>query len=300
MKQVQQRKGVTLLITLSVIAAMLALIAVLFGYLQEARDKADSQAALIQSNLIRADIQNFLEKYLKGNPTKSAMQTLYATPIAIMEKGGRYSLTTRCTPLLDHIPLAWLGWSEEAKHQRHYRLALRLFEQLAEQAELKEPGRLLEILTAGLRGRHTTMGVPDDLNTRPFGMTLTRFQELLDDYRFLADDPRVYQIAWSNYFLIQTPGKVPEKLDKDFLTPQTVAYLFDIDPAIVKEGYSPGELNKFLRSIGEESKPYDWLLGKLPQANVHCDLLYSFRERRYNASFDYAEQRILDFELAAE
>ncbi|ADV45324.1 pilus assembly FimT family protein [Nitratifractor salsuginis] len=298
MKEARQRKGVTLLITLSVIAAMLALIAVLFGYLQEARDKADSQAALIQSDLIRADVQNFLEKYLKGHPTKSAMRNLYASPVVIMEKEGNYNLTAQCTPLLDRIPLVWLGRNEDGKYQRYYHLALGLFERLAEQAELKEPERLLAMLEAELRGRHLSLGVSDDLDARPFSMTPALFHNLLDDYRFLADDPHVYRIEWSNYFLIQTPGKVPQKLDKDFLNPQTVAYLFNIDPAIVKEDYRLGDLDKFLRSIGEESKRYDWLMGKLPQANVHCELLYSFREGRYNISFDYSKQRILNFELA--
>jgi hypothetical protein len=131
-------------------------------------------------------------------------------------------------------------------------------------------------------------------------MTPALLRNLLDDYRFRADDPRVYRIDWSKYFLIETPGKVPKKLDKDFLSPQTVSYLYDLDPAIVNEGYTLGDLDKFLLSVGEESRQYDWLLGSLPQAAMHCDLLYSFREGRYNASFDYSEQRILNFELAKQ
>jgi hypothetical protein len=131
-------------------------------------------------------------------------------------------------------------------------------------------------------------------------MTLPLFKNLLEDYRFSADDPNVFRIDWPGSFLIQTPGKVPERLDKDFLDPRTVAYLYDLDPAIVKEEYTPGNLDRFLLSLGEESGRYDWLFARQPRASMHCELLYSFREGRYNVSFDYTEQRILNFELAKQ
>ena len=49
----KMRSGITLLITLSVIATMIALMGVMFKYLDVARARAEIKASLIQSNLIR-------------------------------------------------------------------------------------------------------------------------------------------------------------------------------------------------------------------------------------------------------
>lgn len=290
----------TLLITLAVIAAMLALVAVLFGYLDSARKKAESEAALIQADLLRKDVGNLLQKYLKGHPSASTLQTFYGNSLAYYPEHSDFGVTIRCSPLLDRVPIVWLGWEEDPKHRRHYQLARRLFDRLTDAAELKEPETFYNLLVKALHGRHLLFGHPDDLKAAPLLMSTDSFAALEEDYRYLADDPNIYRIPWNDYFLLNISGTVPRTLDRDYLNPHLVSLLFDLDPALVREEYTPGELVKFLRSVGAESKRYEWLFAPAPSPAAHCDLHYSFREGQYNVSFDYMDQRILNFELGRE
>ena len=291
------RRGVTLLITLSVIAAMLALIGVLFGYLEQARSHADSKASMIQADLLREDLGQLLAKYLKEKPSASTLKQLYATPLPIYNEKGTFGVLARCRPFLDRIPLVWLGWKENASHRQHHRLARRLFERLSDEAELREPGKLYELILRQLNGIHQEFGNTGNLGQKSGTLTPETFREILDDYRFLADDPRVYRVDWEKYFQIRSSAVPPEGIDKDFLAPAIVSFLFDLDPALVREEYSPGDLDKFLRSVGESAERYQWLFRNRPAVAMHCNLLYSFREGQYNASFDYLDKRIENFEL---
>jgi len=88
LKLLRQRHAVTLLITLSVIAAMLTLIGVLFGYLETARKEAGNKAAILQADLLRSDLQKLLRKYLKGKPSLSTLQRFTIRPFPSMKHRG--------------------------------------------------------------------------------------------------------------------------------------------------------------------------------------------------------------------
>ncbi len=297
MRESKRRRGVALLITLAVIASMMALIAILFSYLNDVKDRANAQAALIQSDLMRSDMQLFLEKYLSSKDQKKRLKNLYSSAITLKGRGGKYRLTLRCQALFDRIPIVWLAWNQRGKDRIYYSLALGLFERLSQEAELKDPSRLLAMIQARLKGRHTTIGFADDLQNRPLEMTPDIFSKLIADYRFNSDDPRVYRIDWSRFFLLQTVGEAPLKLDRDFLAPQTIAYLYDIDPAIVQAEYRLGDIERLLHLGAIQNRSYERILSQKPQLALHCDLSYDFNKDRYNASFDYIRKRILNFEL---
>jgi len=279
---------------------MLALIGLLFGYLDEARRKAEAEAALIQADLIREDLGNLLQKHLHKRPSGSTLQTLYATPLTLYPEHSDFGVTARCSPLLDRIPIAWLGWSEDRRHLQYYRLARHLFDRLTDAADLKDPEKFYAMLRQTLDGRHLLFGHPDGLDGPPLHMSREAFAALMDDYRYLADDPNIYRIPWNDYFQLDSLGTVPRFLDRNFLHPRLVSLLFDVDPAIVRDEYTPGKLDRFLHTIGKATRPYDRFFAKTSPGAVHCDLIYSFREGQYNVSFDYMDQRILNFELGRE
>ncbi len=296
----RKRRGVTLLVTLAIIAAMLGLVGILFGYLQQARSQASFKAAYIQADLLREDITSFLKGSLKPNPSQQTLQLFYSTPLPIYEEKGEFGMTAHCSALFNRIPLVWLDGKWDPKHPRRSILARKLFDRLSQQAELKEPERLLAMILSALRGKTTRFGIDRWLQGKKDKISLHTFHRLLEDYRFAADDPNVYKVEWEDYFLVEAIDPVPEKIDREFLTPPLVAYLFDQDPALVKEEYRSGNLSEFLASVGEDGERYAWLFEKNSPAAMECEAIYQFREGTYRLKFDYIAGRIENFALFRE
>ena len=59
------RNGFALLLTLSILAIIIGLSGVLISYMTTARSNAITTKALIQSNIVYADIQSILKKFQK-------------------------------------------------------------------------------------------------------------------------------------------------------------------------------------------------------------------------------------------
>lgn len=296
----KKRRGITLLITLSIIATMLALIGVLFGYLETARQQAISKSAVLQTALLRENLQPLLQRYLK-KPSTETLQQFYRLPFSLSDEKGTFTLMLRCSPLLNRIPISWLGKENDPTFQKAYQLARELFDDLAERAELKDPFTLYEMIRGSLQGETPRFGEKEWLkgNTALLGPHV--FKRLLDDYRFAADDPNVYKVQWNEYFLMNTFPVKPKQLDKDFLSPALLAYLFQQDPKYIRNNYQPGRLQDFLleNGLAGEMQPYDWLFAKKAPVAMECTAHYSFREREYNFAFDYRNGRIEHFEHQA-
>ena len=277
---------------------MLALVGVLFGYLESTRQQAENNAAVIQADLLRSDLQNLLRKYLKENPSLSTLQTFYDTPIPIYEETGSFGLTAHCEPLLNRLPLGWLGEEALPDPQQRYHLARKLFDTLAKRAELREPGTLYTMIVAALHGEVSSFAADTRFAKRFAGMSPKTFGYLLDDYRFAADDPNVYRVNWRNYFQLRSfRGKFPNEIDKEFLPAELVAFLYDEALETVKELYVPGHFSEYLAESGAEKKRYSRLFQKKPPLAMHCSILYSFRESQYNVQFDFLGKRIEHFEF---
>ncbi len=291
------RKGITLLITLSVIAAMFGLLGILFSSLESARKKAEEKAATLQADLLREDLTNLLHKYLKSKPSVNTLQTLYSTPLPLYGNGGDFGLLAQCGPLFDRIPISWLGFDENPKRKERYELAKTLFERLTDEAQLRDPSRLYEMLRNALRGTRIVFGEEAWLQPPKGAMNEHSFKRILDEYRFLADDPSVYTIDWKGYFLLQNLEGYGQGLDRDFLAPKVVAYLYDLEPTLVEADYVPGQLNTFLESVGADKKRYSRLFRPQKSPAMRCEGRVTFREGQYNIGFDYLDGRIARFEF---
>ena len=130
---VKMRPAITLFITLAIIVALLALIGVTFGYLSKARAKAQDKAALIEANLIYADISYAVNKYVGKTPSTGTLKNIYNIPITIKEKKGPFSLLAACVPIRAAIPITWFI----AKTENRVNIATTILEDIGLKIDLK-------------------------------------------------------------------------------------------------------------------------------------------------------------------
>jgi len=291
------RPAVTLLITLSVIATMIALMGVMFKYLDVARERAEVKASMIQANLLSADMTTLLRQILGKSPSVSTMKTLFETPLGLSTQSKEFSMSITCQPLANRINIMWLGLGDNSRKQKEYSLAQSLFEMLADKANLRSTTAFKERILATLKQDYgTTFGVPSRLNKKKGIITFKEFQQILDDYRYEEDDIRVYRIPWQKYFSF---GISEQKIDGDFISPELLAFLYDVDIAVVQEDFQMGALHSFLSEIGESRDPYKWLFADAKKALplAQCKASYSFRKGSYGFVFNYIDKRIEGFEF---
>ena len=290
----KKRRGVTLLITLSVISAMIALIGIAYGYLDVVRKKADSRSALLEAELLKSDISKFIKKYIGDKSNNDSLKLLYSTPLPIITKSNEFSVMLKCNPLFGTVPMIWLSSDIKKKFPKRYKLANALFQTVAQEYELRDYQLLLSMIQDKLGGDAQKYGVSNYLNRAKDIITIKSFREILDNYSFKTDDTSVFTVDWSRYFYF---GFRNRGLDKEYLTPELVSYLYNQDINFVKDEYQEGNLDKFLKSIGEDGKRYSWLFDSNISANMHCKVDYLYREAPYSFGFDNIEQRVINFEF---
>ena len=291
----KMRSAITLLITLSVIATMIALMGVMFKYLDVVRGKAEVKASMIQANLLSADVTKFLRQILGKKPSRSRMQTLFETPLGLSAESGEFNMGISCQPLANRANIAWLGLENMAKKQKAYSLASSLFEMLTDKTNMRDSALLKEKIVAALKSDHNSIfGTPSRINKKKGIITFKKFQELLDDYRFETDDSRVYRIPWRRYFSF---GLSEQKVDGDFASPELLAFLYDLDLNVAQENYQLGSLDHFLSEVGESKAPYKWLFSEKTLAVAQCKVSYTFRKGNYGFTFNYMHGKVEGFEF---
>ena len=291
------RKGISLLITLSVITAMLALMGVMFNYISIAQKKAESKSAVIQANLLMKDLKDILDKQLGKRVSKEKLKIIYSTPLIIQSKDGALSLAADCKPLLDRINIAWLGLEDKEKYANRFNLAKNLFDQLSDQAELRDGEMLFVMIKEYLNGYSGYFNISSYIKRKKFTISQSDFYKILNRYRFEADDKNVYKIKWDQYFTFAPLNKDLDGLDFDFLSKDLITFLFDVDQNYVNENYSLGSMNEFLEGIGEEKDRYKWLFNSKLSTAMECTITYGFRENNYVIKFNYIDKRISSFEI---
>lgn len=289
------RPAITLLITLSVIATMIALMGVMFKYLDATRLKAEVKASMIQANLLSADIGQLLKRTLGKSPSTKTMKTLFETPLGLAAESGEFSMGITCNPLANRINIAWLGFGENSRKEKEFLLADSLFETLVDEVNLRDSALLKEKIITSIKEKNNRIfGKSSRLFKKKGIITFKMFQEILDEYRYEKDDNRVYSVAWKKYFSFGTNTK---KIDGDFATVELLAFLYEVDVNVVKENYELGELDAFLSEIGETQGRYKWLFSEKTLPIARCEVGYSFRKGSYGFVFNYLDRRVEGFEF---
>lgn len=224
------RRGFALMITLSVLSVVIALTVVLLSYFNEVKEDADMTKALIQADVYYADI---LTQFSKFSNKKSLFSQLYRKPVSLRTDDGRFSMILRCKPLASGVNINWLALEREAKKQHLFQEAQRLFDVLAQQYDLEEPDRLLEIILFEIgRGRKFVNPEQSRLMQKNGIISYQQFSGILSRYEMEVDDFKVGRIPWRKYFSFSLKS---EKIDAEYSSAELVSFLFDIDLRTVRE-----------------------------------------------------------------
>jgi len=290
------REGFALLITLSVLTVVIALTAVMMGYLDSARKEAIDTKALIQSNLYFSDIKKL---FISTKNKKTFYSVLYRSPIPLQSEDGRFSIFLTCKPLDRGVNINWLGKSNNSQTNLQYTVAQKVFDALVQSYNIVDPSLLEEILLQAIQG-NTTYGESDiqsRLHPKNGIISYQQFIQLVEKYQFKADDRNVGRIKWQDYFVFNPlkKGKKWHKIAGDYLSTALIAILFDIDEESVKEMWSSsqGGLKKLLTQFGME---YDSkLFTEKFTDRSECEVLYQYQKEQYKFTFRDIEGEVKDF-----
>jgi len=98
-----------------------------------------------------------------------------------------------------------------------------------------------------------------------------------------------------------------ERIDSDFIAPEVLSAIFDIDLRLVQgnDGFERGDsLKNYLEENGLDMQLYNLKPPKEIFAKKHqidamsCSMGYSFRDGRYSFGFDYINKRVENFEFS--
>ncbi len=293
---VKMRPAITLFITLAVIVAMLALVGIIFSYLSEARIKAEDKSALIESNLIYADVSNAVRRFVGKKPSTGTLKNVYNIPITIQEEKGPFSLLAACTPARAAVPITWFKTTGGAKTESRLSLAEQVLENIGLKYRLKNTEKLKTLLSNALDNKYETeFGKESRLKRKVNYFSYTEFQKVLTQYFLSENDKNVYKINWKNYFAF---GEGFKSIDGNFLSSSLVAMIFGIDERIVEEEFKSGELKKFLIDNGADMEVYNSdIFAKTPVVAMTCRATYSFGKGSYSLKFKYIDGKVEGFEF---
>jgi len=293
---VKKRPAITLFITLAVIVAMLALVTIVFGYLSEARSKAQDKAALIQANVIYADSVDTLKGFIGKKPTINILKNIYTIPLTVQEEKGSFSMIIACAPTNAAVPITWLTQKGGAKEQDRFNLALRVFEDITVKADLREPSTLLDLISKTVDSQNEiSFGTKSRLNRPKKYLGYDEFKKILNEYRLKTNDDKVYKVHWNLYFSF---GAWYSEIDGNFLSSKLISIIFGIDEQIVQEDFKSGELKKFLEDNGADIDLYNSdMFAKTAVSAMKCTINYTFSKGNYSFSFKYNNGKVDSFEF---
>ncbi len=288
----RQRKGFALLITLSVLAVLIALTGVLLSYFDTVRKDAAATKALIQADLYYTDIRKIIESFKEK---KTLYTTLYQMPVPLQSPDGRFDILLMCRPRANGININWLAKENDPKMTLQYETARKLFENIVQTYDLEDAGRLEELLLEEMQGKKPFIVKEHNRLLQKNGIiSFKQFGHILQRYQFETDDQKVSRIPWEKYFVFGDSG---ELVDGDYLSAELVATLFDIDPESVKDEWIEGgmKLRDFVRNMGGEYS--DKLYAQEFVEEVKCNVQYAYEDGHYAFMFIDSEGEVKGFEF---
>ena len=276
---------------------MMGLVGIMFTYLDTARSHVGENASILQASLIRNDLQKAFSSFLGKKPGKKTLQMIYGAPISLKEKKGDMRLSMHCAPLRDRIPLIWLTWEENEKKEKFYSLARELFDRLSDRANIREPNRLYQMINEKFRGEERREGIRPWIQRKKGIISRKEFERILKNYRFEADDARIWNVEWERYFSFVNSDGNGTGIDGDFVNPETLSFLYEIDLQDVKTAYRFGDLSRTLQELGEEKQRYEWLFMRTPSSDMTCEVNYDFMEKSHAIRLKYIARHIEEFQI---
>ncbi len=300
---VRMRQGVVLFITLSVIVAMMALVGVIFSYLDKSRENASHTAALIQADLIFRDskvaIDTLLKKGSKDKKVKrEILDILYLASVTIQAEENEAMFTTLdCQALDNGVDINWLGLEDNSSAQALYASAQITFDLLVDKYNIRDASRLLSLIKSAIGdAEESEEQNKGRLGQRKGIMSLSQFNIIARDYRFEVDDSKIEKILWEEYFSFDVQSSM---IDGNYLSAEFIALFFEMELDIVREEWFEGDdLKAFISSFGGDESRYDEKLFSTEAIErMECQVIYGYQGIVYAMGFDYIEGRAEKFEF---
>ncbi len=293
---VQQRQGFALLITLSVLAVIIALTTVLLSYFEEVKQDASDTKALIQADVYYTNITNIFQGFKNK---KTLFSVLYSTELPLRTPEGRFSLQLFCEPLYKGVNINWLGLDNSAQKAAYISVAQELFEAIAQDYNLQDPGRLNEMLLEEIGGKKKFVQREQSrLHQKNGIISYKQFSDIISRYQFEVDDPEIGVVPWKKYFSFSPEA---DKVDAEYSSPELLAYLFDMDVSTVEEWTSlvdKGTLENFVRENGGDyEKRKSILAGETFLEAAECSVRYAMADEQYGFRFEYIQGEAKYFEF---
>ena len=295
--RVKGQQGFALMITLSVLSVIIALTMVLLSYFEEVQQDASDTKALIQADVYYADITSIFQGFKNKKPLFSV---LYATALPLRTEDGRFSLILHCKPLSSGVNINWLGLENDSKKEALQTVAEELFEMLAQEYDIEDVGRLLEMLYEEIGGKNKfVLKEQSRLHQKKGIISFQQFADIISRYQFEVDDPKIGNVPWKKYFSFSPKA---EKIDGEYSSPELISFLFDIDIFTAKAWTSSLEGKNTLKAFvsangGDYDQRKNILAGKAFLDETECSVSYTLAEERYRFRFEYIQGEAKHFEF---
>lgn len=289
----KSRQGFALMLTLSVLSVVIALTIILLGYFTKVKEDADTTKALIQADIYYADILSQLKNF--KNP-KNIFQRLYRFPVSLRTPDGRFTMTLRCRPLASGININWLAMEHAEGKQQHFQEAQRLFETLAQEYDLEDADRLLELILEEIALDKKYVQQSQSRLMQKHGIiSYQQFSEIIKHYEMAVDDVKVSRVPWRKYFSFSLNA---DKIDAEYSSAELISYLFDIDIRTVREWLGSIEKSSLATFVNENGGNYNekkaLLAGGTFMEASQCSVRYG---EGYRFTFDYIRGEAKYFEF---
>lgn len=287
------RKGFALIITLSVLSVVIALTIVLLSYFTKVKEDAQATEALIQADIYYADILSQLKSRQKP---ETILKGLYKRPLSLRTPDGRFNLILRCRPLSAGINVNWLAMEHVTGRHDQFEEAQGLFDTLAQQYELEDADRLLEMILEEIGlGKKYVQESQRRLIQKHGIISYQQFAEIIKRYEMEVDDRKVGHVPWRKYFSF---SNYADKIDAEYSSAELIAYLFDIDLQSVREWMASLEkssLQAFVNANGGNyNEKKNLLAGGTFLKESRCSVNYG---AGYRFTFDYIRGEAKYFEF---
>jgi len=288
------RRGFALLITLSVLAVLIALTGVLLSYFDDVRKDAAATKALIQGDLYYMDTKKIIQGF-KEKKTLFAM--LYLMPVSLVSSDGRFDILLKCSPRANGVNINWLAKENDSNMTEQFKTAWNLFEAIVENYNLEDAGRLEEMLLEEMQAQGKSLFIqkPNNRLLQKNGIiSFKQFEQIIQEYQFETDDQKVSQVPWEKYFVF---GNTGDLMDGDYLSAELISLLFGIELATVKEEWVIGsmKLKDFVQQMGGVYN--DKLYAKEFVEEAKCSMQYLYQDERFEFTFIDNEGEVKDFEF---
>jgi len=291
-KSVPHKKGIALLITLSVLAVIIALTGVLLNYFTEVRKEAGATKALIQGDLYYTDIRKIFQNFKKK---KTLYTTLYTTPVPLSSSDGRFSMLLKCRPLANGVNINWLGRGNGQEMLEQYNAVQKVFDAIEQRYDLEDMGRLQEMLLEEIGGKGKFVQKEQSRLRQKNGIiSYEQFEAIISRYQFEVDDQNVKKVPWSKFFVF---GSAAKEIDGDYMSAELISLLFDIDLVTVKEEWIEGQtkLKTFVEEYGGIYRQALFVKDFLEEAE--CEVQYGYADKRFKFKFVDIQGEVKDFEF---